>query len=171
MPRLVLAAAFAALVGLGAWAAWPAAPMREAAVLAAMPEEALPTDPLDASEFEVRQGVGHLLVAAKSGSPLLLQEAEREIVLGLVAGLEATAAGDRGDRVDRGRYDRVFQAYEHAQGVFKDLPYRLVVEPGPGLRGFELPLRRHPWLVVMKRPVAGWRAELIQSGVRLTPAD
>ena len=37
------------------------------------------------------------------------------------------------------------------------------------LRGFTLPLRRHPWLTIMDAPVAGWRAERVESGVRLTP--
>ena len=170
LPRFVRRHALAGLlaggVGLAAWALGAGAPDRPPAAIAAMADEALPADPLDASVWDVHHGIGHLKVAAKSGSPLLLQEAEREILLGLFAGLETARAGVG---LDRDRYARVYQAYDDAQGVFKDLPYRLVVEPGHGQRGFELPLRRHPWLVDMDRPVAGWRAELIESGVRLTP--
>ena len=164
--RRAIAFLFTASAALGAWVCWPGAPTRPPVAVAAMPEEAPPTDPLDASIWDIHHGVGHLKVAAKSGSPLLLQEAEREILTGLLAGLETTGAGVG---LDRDRYLRVFEAYEHAQGVFKDLPYRIVVEPGHGLAAFELPLRRHPWLVVMDRPVAGWRSELIASGLRLRP--
>lgn len=164
--RILTCALLAALAGAGAWAAWPGAPDRPRAAVAAMPEEARPSDPLEASIDDVHTGVGHLKIAAKSGTPALLQEAEREILLGLLAGLETTTEG--GGLV-RDRWLRVYEAYEHAQGVFKDLPYRVVVEPGHGQRGFELPLRRHPWLVIMDRPVSGWRAEMIESGVRLSP--
>lgn len=162
--RRAIALLTVATAGLVAWAAWPGTPTRPAVLVAAMPEEALPRDPLEASIWDVHEGVGHLKIAAKSGSPALLQEAEREILTGLLAGLETAATGEG---LDRERYARVYAAYEHAQGVFKDLPYRLVVEPRGGLRGFELPLRRHPWLVISDRPVAGWQAELIESGVRL----
>ena len=153
--------------GVTTWAFWPADPAARV-VLAAMPEERLPEAPMDIAIWDVQQGVGHLKIAAKSGSPALLQEAEREVLLGLLDGLETAAAEGH---VDRGHYDRVFEAYEYAQGVFKELPYRLMVEPGRGLRPFELTLRRHPWLTVLDRPVKGWHAEMIESGVRLTPGS
>lgn len=136
--------------------------------LAALPEEALPTDPVELAVWQVEHGAGHLRIAARTGSSLLLQEAEREIVEGLLAGLgAATASGV----LERSRYQRMREAYEHAQGVFKDLPYQLVVEPGEGLTGFVLPLRRHPWLTLLDEAPVGWRAERIESGVRLTPAQ
>ncbi len=163
--RRAIALVGIACTGGATWALWPGTAAQPPAAIAAMPEEALPSDPLEASIRDVHEGVGHLKIAAKSGTPALLQEAEREILTGLLAGLATAAAGGG---LDRARYDRVYAAYEHAQGVFKDLPYRVVVEPGGGMRGFTLPLRRHPWLVVMDQPVAGWRAEMIESGVRLT---
>lgn len=131
---------------------------------AAMPEERLPADAIDAAVFSVEEGTGHLLIAAKSGGTLLLQEAEREILVGLLAGMAATTA-DGGFVVSA--WERVLGAYEHTQGLFKDLPYRIVVEPGHSQRGFELTLRRHPWLVLMEDPPPGWRVELIESGARL----
>ena len=137
-----------------------------AVLLAALPEERPPAEPIEASVFTVQEGASHLKIAAKSGSPLLLQEAEREILGGLFYGLALAMAGGA---LDEGRYKRVYGAYEHVQGVFKDLPYRVIVEPGNGLPPFELTLRRHPWLLLMDALVPGWRAEMIESGARLTP--
>ena len=131
---------------------------------AALPGEALPQDPLDAAVWSVEDGMGHLLIAAKTGSPLLLQEAEREVLVGLFAGM-AAATADGGFGV--GAWERVYAAYEHASVGFKELPYRVIVEPGHDQRGFELTLRRHPWLVLMDEPPPGWRVELIESGARL----
>lgn len=112
----------------------------------------------------VRRGVSDLFSAAKGGHPMLLQDAEREVLSGLLDGLEASA--DDG-RVDPARYNRVLEGYDEAQHLFKELPYSLEVDPGEGLRPFTLSLRRHPWWDLLAHPLHGWQAELIESGARL----
>lgn len=135
------------------------------------PANAQTEDALERALFNVTQGMGHLRLAARSGEPLLLREAEREIVGGLLDGLDA--CGDGRGRPEAARYARVYDAYERVQGLFKEIPYVLIVEPGPGLPAWSLPLRRNPWgLMQGRRRAAGtWRAELIASGVRLRPAE
>lgn len=128
-------------------------------------------EPLDRALFGVYQGIGHLRQAAKGGDPLLLQEAEREVLAGLLDGLDTCRTDDSG-HLDPDRYAQVLAAYQHAQGLFKEIPYVLEVQPGQGLAAWSLPLRRHPWGLIWDRPgAAAWKADMIESGVRLRPAN
>ena len=122
----------------------------------------------EAGNETVRRGVGDLFQAAKSGHPSLLQDAEREVVRGLMDGLEACASEGK---IDAGRYEQVLADYDSAKHLFRELPYTLEVDPGNGLRPFSLPLRRHPWWDLTLRPPHGWQAVLIESGARLVAVN
>jgi hypothetical protein len=130
----------------------------------ALADEAIDTTQSAPLDGAVRRGVGDLFQAAKSGHPSLLQDAEREVVGGLIDGLEACTSDGK---VDAGRYEQVLADYDAAKHLFRELPYTLEVDPGNGLRPFSLPLRRHPWWDLTQRPPHGWQAVLIESGARL----
>lgn len=154
----------ALVLGLAALLAWgPATPAGNGA----MPVRALALDGdsrADQDFASVRRGVSDLFAAAQGGHPSLLQDAEREVVAGLLDGLEAA---NTNGHVDANRYARVLAGYDEANHLFKELPYTLEVDPGDGLRPFSLPLRRHPWWDLSAHPIQGWQAELIESGARL----
>jgi hypothetical protein len=145
--------------------AWGAGLQGGPAAHMALAEEA---DGGESGNETVRRGVGDLFQAAKSGHPSLLQDAEREIVSGLMDGLEACASEGK---IDAGRYEQVLADYDSAKHLFRELPYTLEVDPGNGLRPFSLPLRRHPWWDLTLRPPHGWQAVLIESGARLVAVN
>jgi hypothetical protein len=123
---------------------------------------------VEADVAAIRRGIGDLFQAARSGHPVLLQDAEREVLEGLLDGLEASMAGGK---LDAARYNRVLEGYDEAKHLFKELPYNLEVMPGEGLRSISLPLRRHPWWTLSERPLQGWQAEKVESGASLKPTN
>ncbi|HEY9722582.1 MAG TPA: hypothetical protein V6D47_11225 [Oscillatoriaceae cyanobacterium] len=108
-------------------------------------------------------GLTDLREAAGTGDPVALRQAEREVLLPLLLGLDdCVIAG----RVDPTRYRRLYAAVTRVQGMFKEIPYRLVVQPGGGLPSFTLELRRSPVPVLRSQPTR-WRVEPVDGGVRL----
>ena len=114
----------------------------------------------------MRRGIGDLFQAARSGHPSLLQDAETEILEGLLDGLDASLSGGR---VDAQRYQRVLDGFEEAKHLFRELPYTLDVDPGNGMTPISLPLRKHPWWTLTAHPLQGWQAERVESGATLRP--
>jgi hypothetical protein len=169
---LLAAGALTAAVGLYALAQWAptlggggaGAPVAATAQAPARPS---PVPELEASLAAARGGLTYLRQAAKTGEPAALQEAERDILMPLLDALEACKVDGR---VDRARYTRVTETVAEVQGLFKDLPYHLEVQPGDGLPGFRLSLRRSPYPAIQARPrPLGWKAELVGDGVILRP--
>lgn len=113
----------------------------------------------------MREGLTELRQAATTGEPAMLQEAEKDILAGLLDGLEASVVDGAVDPV---RYRRVLAAVAEVEGLFKYIPYVLEVVPGGELPAFTLPLRRSPYPVIQARRMA-WRSAIVGGGVRLTP--
>ena len=125
-----------------------------------------PTSPeLEAALQAMRNGLTNLRQAAKTGDPAALQEAERDILAPL---LDALALICVDGRVDAGRYMRVYETVLEVQGLFKEIPYFLEVQPGGGLPSFRLLLRRSPYPAIQARRL-GWRVETQGDGVILRP--
>lgn len=146
------------------WPSGTAAPDAAIASTAATPDAAPAfEDALQAT----RDGLTYLRQAAKTGEPAALQEAERDILLPL---LDALAATKVDGRVDPARYQRVYQTVLEVQGLFRDIPYFLEVQPGGDLPSFRLLLRRSPVPAIQARPrPLGWRVEMLGDGVILRP--
>jgi hypothetical protein len=145
------------------WPSRTAAP--DAAIASAAMPDAAPAfeDSLQAA----RDGLTYLRQAAKTGEPAALQEAERDILLPL---LDALAATKVDGRVDPARYQRVYQTVLEVQGLFREIPYFLEVQPGGDLPSFRLLLRRSPVPAIQGRPrPLGWRVEMLGDGVILRP--
>jgi hypothetical protein len=117
---------------------------------------------VDAAIAAMRQGLTELRQAATTGEPAMLQEAERDILKGLLDGLDASG-------VDPARYQRMADAVAEVEGMFKYIPYRLEVQPGHGLPPIVLMLRRSPWPMIQARRSSAWQAAIVEGGVRLTP--
>jgi hypothetical protein len=146
------------------WPSRTAAPDPAIASAAAMPDAA---PAFEASLQAARDGLTYLRQAAKTGEPSALQEAERDILLPL---LDALAATKVDGRVDPVRYQRVYQTVLEVQGLFREIPYFLEVQPGGDLPPFRLLLRRSPVPAIQARPrPLGWRMEMAGDGVILRP--
>jgi hypothetical protein len=114
-------------------------------------------------------GITDLNQAAKSGDPMLLREAEREVLEGLIQALGAS--GVQG-RLNASRYQAVYRAENRLGGLFPALPYHLEVLPDAPLPPFWLTLRRSPWpLFQFGRRLEGWRIQQVPGGVRLSTRE
>lgn len=165
MPKAMLGLMAVGLVWRGA--AWLERMEIAGAPAQASPSAAAPTaDPaLEAALQAMREGLTELRQAATTGEPAMLQEAERDILAGLLDALDASVVDGR---VEPGRYARVLAAVAEVEGLFKYIPYVLEVEPGGDLPGFTLLLRRSPYPMIEARRMA-WKAALVGGGVKLSP--
>lgn len=125
-------------------------------------------DALDVAIADMREGLTELRQAATTGEPAMLQEAEKDILTGLLDALDASVIGSP-RKLDPRRYQRVVDAVAEVEGMFKYIPYRLEVRPEGGLPPIELMLRRSPWPVIQARTGSAWSAAMVEGGVRLTP--
>lgn len=165
VPRVMLALGAVGLLWRGA--AWLDRMELAGAPAQASPSaSATPADPaVERAIFAMRQGLTELRQAATTGEPAMLQEAEKDILAGLLDALDASVVDGA---VEPGRYARVLEAVAEVEGLFKYIPYVLEVEPGGELPGFTLLLRRSPYPMIERRQMA-WRAALVGGGVKLTP--
>jgi hypothetical protein len=148
----------------GFWPSQTGAPDAAIASTAATPDAA---PAFEASLQAARDGLTYLRQAAKTGEPSALQEAERDILLPL---LDALAATKVDGRVDPARYQRVYQTVIEVQGLFREIPYFLEVQPGGDMPSFRLLLRRSPVPAIQSRSrPLGWRVETLGDGVILRP--
>lgn len=132
----------------------------------AQPSLSAPHDPaIDRAIATMREGLTELRQAATTGEPAMLQEAEKTVLRGLLDGLDASVVGGRLDAV---RYRRMADAVAEVEGLFKYIPYRLEVRPGPELPPIALMLRRSPWPMIQARPASPWQAAMVEGAVRLT---
>lgn len=167
----LVVATFAALALLGGWQ-WnthllgrstPDATIASADTLAAPS----PAPDVATAIQAMRLGLTDLRQAAKTGDPESLREAERDVLVPL---LDALAASKVNGKLDRSCYLQVVDAVNEAQGLFKEIPYFLEVQPGDNLPPFRLQLRRSPYPVIQSRPrPLGWKAEVEGDGVILRP--
>ncbi|MFP5501784.1 MAG: hypothetical protein ACLGIN_04790 [Candidatus Sericytochromatia bacterium] len=165
VPRAMLVLAAVGLLWRGA--AWLERMELTGAPAQATPSAGVPpADPaVERAIVAMRQGLTELRQAATTGEPAMLQEAEKDILAGLLDALDASVVDGT---VDPGRYARVLEAVAEVEGLFKYIPYVLEVEPGGNLPGFTLLLRRSPYPMIEGREMA-WRAALVGGGVKLTP--
>lgn len=167
----LVVATFAALALLGGWQ-WNANLLGRAGAspdAAVASAEALvsPSPDVATAVQAMRLGLTDLRQAAKTGDPDSLREAERDVLVPL---LDALAASKVNGKLDRSCYLQVVDAVNEAQGLFKEIPYFLEVQPGDDLPPFRLQLRRSPYPVIQARPrPLGWKAEVQGDGVILRP--
>jgi hypothetical protein len=168
----LVVAGFAGIALFGGWQ-WNANLIGhpEAAVASAevLPVAASPSPVPDVATAiqAMRLGLTDLRQAAKTGDPESLREAERDILVPL---LDALAASKVNGKLDRTCYLQVVDAVNEAQGLFKEIPYFLEVQPGDNLPSFRLRLRRSPYPVIQARPrPLGWKVEVQGDGVILRP--
>ena len=135
------------------------------AVASTLPPAGAPE--LDAALGRMRGGLSYLRQAAKTGMPEALQEAERDVLGPLLDALAAVRVDGRGDPA---RYERVAEAVSEAQGLFKEIPYALEVEPGGDLPALKLALRRPALPAIQARTAPlGWQVSTEGDGVVLRP--
>jgi hypothetical protein len=171
-PWLIAAFVGAFLLGAGPWHARfsgqrpgvahsPFESEASAAVLAS------PSPTVDRALEEMRMGLTELRQAAKTGDPLALREAERDILGPLLDGL---AASRTEGALDAPSYSRVVAGVAEVQGLFREIPYLLVVKPGGTATEIRLPLRRSPIPAIEARGQSfGWRMAIDGDTVTLTP--
>lgn len=111
----------------------------------------------------IREGGCQLRQAARNGEPALLQEAEREVLAGLLDALDEAPR-------DPAHYARLETAVAGVAGLFKYVPYALEVRPDDGRPVLRLSLRRSAYPVVLaRRGLAHWQSRLEGDVLVLTP--
>ena len=84
--------------------------------------------------------------------------------------LDGLAASKSDGSLDRLGYARMVAGVAEVQGLFREIPYLLVVKPGEGLTEIRLPLRRSPIPAIESRGKAlGWAMAVDGDTVTLTP--